>query len=140
MQTIQITQWFNASQQTIFDVLSDHEQLGPILNAQIKRIKDATGKNKNGLGSVRSISIGVKLLEETVTTFDEPNLIEYTITNDVPVRYHLGRLVFSTENNKTKVEYTIQIETKIDFIDPAIKFILETSIKNGLKKLAAKYN
>ena len=141
MQTIQIIQEFNAPQQEIFDYLSDHNNFGSLLNANITRIKDAEGANPNGLGSVRSIKMGFELLQETIVTFDSPNLIEYKITNDVPVKFHLGTLEFSSPGkNKTLLNYTIQMESKFGFLDPLILLLIKTSIKNGLKKLAAKYN
>lgn len=140
MKTIQMTQTFNAPQQEIFNYLGNHENLGDILNASIKRIKDADGSNPNGLGSVRSIKIGIEILQETVVTFDEPNLIEYKITSNAPVKYHLGRLEFSTPSpGKTFLNYTIDMESKFSFADGFITFILQTIISRGLKNLAAKY-
>jgi len=140
MQTIQMTQEFNAPQQVIFDYLSDHNNLSSILNANITRIKDADSDNPNGLGSIRSIKMGIEILQETVVTFDNPNLIEYKISSNVPINYHLGTLEFSSpSNNKTLLVYTIQMESKFALIDPIITFVLETTIKNGLKKLANSY-
>lgn len=141
MKNIQMTQVFNAPQHEIFDYLSDHNNLGPILNANIVRIKDANGDNPNGLGSVRSIKIGVEILQETVVTFDDPNVIEYKITSNAPVRYHLGRLEFTTpEKGKTFLNYTIEMESKFAFADGFITFILKSIIQRGLKNLATKYN
>lgn len=141
MQHISITQTFNAPQKEIFDYLSNHNNLSSILGAQIKRIKDAEGSNPNGAGSVRSIGLGIEILQETVTNFEAPNLIEYQISSKAPINYHLGRLVFSSPAaGKTVLVYTIDLESKIGFIDPVVKFLLETTISNGLKKLASKYN
>lgn len=140
MQTVHIIQEFNAPQQVIFDYLSDHNNFGSLLNANITRIKDADGENPNGLGSVRSIKLGVEILQETIVTFDEPNLIEYKISNNVPIKYHLGTLEFSSPaKNKTILNYTIQLESKFGFLDAGILFAIKTTIKNGLKKLANKY-
>ena len=140
MKSIQMTQQFNAPQQVIFDFLSEHNNLGPILGADIKRIKDADGSNPNGLGSVRSIKMGIEILQETVVTFDAPNVIEYKITSNAPIKYHLGRLEFTTpENGKTFLNYTIEMESKFSFLDGIITLFLESTIKRGLKNLAAKY-
>jgi hypothetical protein len=140
MKTIQMTQEFNAPQQVIFDYLSDHNNLSSILNANITRIKDADGDNPNGLGSVRSIKLGIEILQETVVAFNNPNLIEYKITSNTPINYHLGSLEFSSPSkNKTLLVYTIQLESKFALIDSVITFVLETTIKNGLKKLANSY-
>ncbi len=141
MQHISMTQAFNAPQKEIFAYLSDHNNLSSIMNANITRIKNADGDNPNGLGSVRSIKIGIELLQETVVTFNEPNLIEYKITSNAPVNYHLGRLEFSsTEKGKTVLNYTIDMESKFGFADGILTFILKTIISRGLKNLAAKYN
>ena len=140
MQTIQMSQEFNAPQQIIFDYLSNHNNLGSILNANITRIKDADGDNPNSLGSVRSIKMGIELLQETIVTFNDPNLIEYKITSKAPINYHLGTLEFSSpKKNKTLLVYTIQMESKFALIDPIVTFLLQTTIKNGLKKLAENY-
>lgn len=140
MKSIQMTQQFNAPQQVIFDFLSEHNNLGPILGADIKRIKDADGSNPNGLGSVRSIKLGIEVLQETVVTFDAPNVIEYKITSNAPIKYHLGRLEFTTpEAGKTFLNYTIEMESKFSFLDGILMLFLETTIKRGLKKLAEKY-
>ena len=140
MNSISMTQVFNAPQQEIFDFLSDHSNFGKLLMADISRIKDAEGPNPNGLGSVRSIKLGIEILQETIVTFDAPNLIEYKITSNAPVNYHLGRLEFSSpEPGKTLLNYTIDMESKLGFIDGAVGLLLKTVISNGLKKLAAKY-
>jgi hypothetical protein len=140
MQTIQVKQSFNAPQQLIFDYLSNHNNLGSILNANIKRIKDADGIDPNGVGSVRSINLGIEILQETVVTYHSPNIIEYKITSNAPVVYHLGTLEFSSPTkNTTLLVYTIQLESKFAIVDPVISFLLKFTIENGLKKLAAKY-
>ena len=140
MRTIQMTQTFNAPQREIFDVLSNHHNMGNVLNANIERIRDADGLDPNGLGSVRSIKIGIEILQETVTVFEAPNLIEYTITSNAPVNYHLGKMEFSTpEKGKTLLTHTIEMETKFPFADSTLLFVLKTIISSGLKRLAAKY-
>lgn len=140
MHTIVMKQHFNAPQKEIFDFLSDHENLGGILKANIKRIKNAEGKNPNGVGSVRSIKMGIEILQESVVTFNEPNLIEYKITSNAPINYHLGRLEFSTpETGKTDLIYTITMESKVKVFDGLLGFVLKTVIGNGLKQLASKY-
>lgn len=140
MQTIRMTQVFNAPQEEIFNYLCDHNNMGKVLNANIVRITDAEGENPNGVGSVRSIRLGVELVQETVTAFDEPNLIEYQITSNAPIQYHLGRMKFSTpEAGKTQLDYTIDMETKVPLADGILLFVLKTIITAGLKNLAARY-
>jgi hypothetical protein len=139
MQHISISQDFNAPIDRVFNHLANHKNLSSILGANIKRIKDAPEGNPNGKGSIRSIGMGIELLQEEVVAFEAPNLIEYTICSNAPIKYHLGRLVFTENNGITNLNYTIDLESKFAFADPILKFALETTIKNGLKKFAKSF-
>ena len=76
-QNIQISQSFNAPVETIFNILTDHEAFGQVINARIKRVVDSQGENKNGVGSVRRISaFPAPAFEETVVTFEPNQLME----------------------------------------------------------------
>ncbi len=141
MQTVSMTQEFNAPVEEIFNYLSDHNNFGALLKANIKRIKDSNSSDVNGLDSVRSIGIGpLTILEETIITFDKPHLIEYQISNNVPVNYHIGRLEFTKlGENKCSLHYTIDIETKFSLADGLILFAIKSTIASGLSKLAKRY-
>lgn len=140
MQSIYMSQIFNAPQEEIFEFLSNHNNLGKLLHANITRIKDAEEDNLNGIGSVRSIRMGIEILQETVTDFEAPDYIVYEITSKAPINFHQGRLEFTTlEEGKTQLIYTIDLETKFPFIDNGILFVLKTIISHGLKNLAERY-
>jgi hypothetical protein len=136
-----MTQEFNAPVEEIFNYLSDHNNFGALLKANIKRIKDSPSDNVNGLDSVRSIGIGpLTILEETIITFEKPHLIEYQISNNVPINYHKGRLEFtSIDKNKCSLYYTIDMESKFSFADGLIINLIKSTIVNGLKNLAKRY-
>ncbi len=141
MQTISMKQDFAAPIEEIFEVLSDHNNFGKLLNANIKRIKDSDSDDVNGIDSVRSIGIGpITLLEETIITFDKPTIIEYQISNAVPINYHKGRLAFTKlSDTSCSLLYTIDLESKFSLIDGVIINFLKLTIENGLKNLAKKY-
>ena len=69
-QHIYIMQLFNAPVDAIFDILTDHESFGQVINAKIRRVIDSQGDNKNGVGSIiknaidKSIRRGIKRLAE----------------------------------------------------------------------------
>ena len=141
-QFIQMNVDFNAPVETVFAQLSDHENMGDILNAKVKRVKDGEG-NLNGVGSVRRITpLPLAEFEETVTAFEQNKLVEYTITKGTPLKNHLGRMVFSESEGKTKLHYTIQFEPKlpIPLTGLIVKTALEKIILSGLHKLAKQYN
>jgi hypothetical protein len=85
-QQIQIRQLFKAPVDTIFNILTDHEAFGRVINAKIKRVVDRQGKNKNGVGSVRRIStFPAPAFEETVVAFEPNQLMEYVISKGSPI-------------------------------------------------------
>jgi len=88
---VDIVQNFPFSVDKLYSYLSDHENLGLILPAKIRRIKDGKA-GVNGVGSVRKLTLpGGVSLEETVTKAEKNKLIEYTITRGgFPVKNHLG--------------------------------------------------
>lgn len=140
-QFIQMNVEFNAPVDTIFATLSDHEAMGSILGAKVKRVKDGQG-SVNGIGSVRRITpVPLADFEETVTAFEPNKLVEYTITKGSPLKNHLGRMVFSEQNGKTHLHYTIQFEPKlpIPLSGLIVKTALEKIILGGLHKLAKQY-
>lgn len=138
---IQMNETFNAPVATVFAELSDHEKMGKILGAKVKRVKDGKG-DLNGIGSIRRITpVPLADFEETVTGFEPGKLIEYTITKGSPLKNHLGRMVFSEANGKTHLHYTIQFDMKvgIPFTGFILKTVLEKIISGGLHKLAKTY-
>ena len=138
---IQMNETFNAPISTVFAELSDHEKMGAILGAKVRRVKDGKG-DLNGIGSIRRITpVPLADFEETVTGFEPNKLIEYTVTKGSPIKNHLGRMVFSENGGKTYLHYTIQFDIKlgIPFSGFILKTVLEKIISSGLHKLAKRY-
>ena len=136
---ITIEQDFRAPVSEVFMVLSDHEELGRILSTQIHRIRDASGKNVNGVGSVRRIkSTGVPAFEETVTALEPDQLIEYKVTKGSPIKNHIGRLEFSESGGVTHLHYTIRFEPRlpIPLWGSILKVAIRAPIANGLRAFA----
>ncbi|CAB1057075.1 hypothetical protein D1BOALGB6SA_1814 [Olavius sp. associated proteobacterium Delta 1] len=76
-QHIQTMQLFNAPVDTIFNIVTDHEAFGQVINKNIKRVVASQDDNRNGLGSVRRVSTFRTLtFEETVVAFEQNHLID----------------------------------------------------------------
>lgn len=116
-QHIEIRQSFNASVETIFNILSDHESFGKVMAKKVRRIVDSQEENKNGVGSVRRVSsFPVPAFEETVITFEPNSLMEYVVSKGSPIKNHKGRMEFSGEGDKTVLCYFIDFEPKRPFM------------------------
>lgn len=142
-QQIQIRQLFKAPVDTIFNILTDHEAFGQVINAKIKRVVDSQGKNKNGVGSVRRIStFPAPAFEETVVAFEPNQLMEYVISKGSPIKNHKGRMEFSDEQGQTRLVYTIVYDPKLPFLflGSILKKAIEKPIRAGLQRLAERYD
>ncbi len=139
-QVISIQQHFNAPLSEIFKLLTDHEQFGKILGANIKRIAQGVDGHANGKGSVRRIkSFPVPAFEETVVAFKEDALMEYTVSKGGPIKNHIGKMLFTGDENTSRLDYYIEFEPKIPFTGAVVKAAIEKPLTGGLKKLAASY-
>ena len=142
-QQIIIEQLFNAPVETVFSILTDHEEFGRIINAKMKRVIDSGEENKNGLGSVRRISLlpGISF-EESVVTFEANQLMEYRVTKGSPIKNHRGRMDFRDDQGKTRLTYRIDFEPKLPFylLGAVIKNAIENPMRKGLTRLAARYD
>jgi uncharacterized protein YndB with AHSA1/START domain len=97
-QHISITQSFNAPVETIFNILTDHEAFGHVINTKIKRVVDSKKENKNGLGSVRRVSaFPAPAFEETVVAFEPNQVMEYVVSKGSPIKNNKGRMEFFDE-------------------------------------------
>ena len=142
-QQIKIEQSFNAPVDVIFNILTDHHSFGQVINANIRRVVDSGDENKNGVGSIRRIStFPAPPFEETVVTFEPNRLMEYVVSKGSPIKNHIGRMEFSDDGGKTRLDYTIDFEPKLPFIflGAIIKSALDKNIRSGLMRLAESYN
>ena len=131
---------FNAPISEIFDLLSKHatynQAFAPL---QVVRVKDSTDPQRpDGTGSVRRIGFGpVKPLQEEITLVQENQRIEYKIINNPLIKHHIGIIEFTEiAANKTRVDYTIELQARAPFVSKLILAQLKLAITLGFKKLA----
>lgn len=137
MYRIVVDQTFPFPVERLFADLADHENLGRILGAPMKRVRDGGGEGGvNGVGSVRQLGAGPLAFEETVVTHVPNELIEYRVTKGSPIKNHLGRMEFSARGEQSHLHYVITFDSKLPLVGGLIKRALQSSIERGLAKHA----
>lgn len=140
MNSIQVKQEFNASIDTVFELLSKHATYNQVFApVQVVRIKDAADPQRpDGVGSVRKMGIGpIKPLQEQITLLEVNERIEYQIIKNPLIKHHLGMIEFkAVDANKTLVTYTIELQARAPFVSKLILAQLKLAITLGFKKLA----
>lgn len=140
MNSIQVKQEFNAPIDQVFDLLSKHSTynvaFAPI---QVVRVKDAADPERpDGLGSIRRMGFGpIKPIQEKITHLDVNKRIEYKLINNPLIKHHIGIIEFTAlDANKTRVDYTIELQARAPFVSKLILAQLKLAITLGFKKLA----
>ena len=111
-QIISVSYEFNAPREAVFAIIADPYKLAAVNSFTVERIKDSTDDDINGVGSVRRLKMGLfRSIDEVITVFDVPELIEYRVLKGVPVKNHVGRMMFvDIGNGRSRVEFFIQFD------------------------------
>ncbi len=135
-QRVHVVHTFTSDPATVFDKLSEHENLGPVFGAKIRRVRDGD-TSRNGVGSTRSLKIGPLPAFHETTTVAEPNsLIEYKITQGSPLKGHWGRQILTpTPDGGTQLDYTIGFDAPVPGLAGVVGTILQKAIGKGIGKL-----
>jgi uncharacterized protein YndB with AHSA1/START domain len=122
----------------LFAYLSEHENLGTIFPMRVERVRDGENGERNGVGSVRRLSMGGLMpFEETVTAVEPDRLIEYRITKGSPMTGHRGQMEFSErEGGGSHLRYEIVFGAKVPGLDRVVAAGLRRSIARGLGTVA----
>ena len=135
-QRVHVVHTFTSDPATVFEKLSEHENLGPVFGAKIRRVRDGD-TTRNGVGSTRSLKIGPLPAFHETTTVAEPNsLIEYRITQGSPLKGHWGRQILTpTPDGGTQLDYTIGFDVPVPGAAALVGAVLQKNIAKGIGKL-----
>lgn len=141
MHTVIIDHDFKQPVDRVFAFLSEHENLGIIFAPmRVERLRDGTDGTRNGVGSVRKLSIfGALPFEETVTKVVPNEHVEYKITKGSPLNHHHGEMQFTPNpDGGTHLHYEIELASKVPGLAAGVKAALSGSVARGLKKVDAR--
>ena len=140
-QKLHFLQDFDAPIKNVFSFFSDHNRLSEIYTAFIKRIIDAPNPtNCNDVGSSRIIVRLPLIIQETVTSYNEPNYLEYKITFGSPLKHHVGKMQFiELSSSRTRLDYTIEFEPLIPYTGFLLHQLNAKVVQDALSTLARKF-
>jgi uncharacterized protein YndB with AHSA1/START domain len=137
-QRVHVTHTYSSDPATVFEKLSEHENLSPVFAAKVTRVNDGD-TSRNGVGSTRRLKIGpLPAFEETTTTSEPNTLIEYRISKGGPLRGHWGsQRLTPTADGGTALDYTIGYDMAVPGVAALVAKVLTSSLRKGLPKLTA---
>lgn len=120
----------------VFAYLSEHENLASVFGARIRRLRDGSDGERNGVDSARELRIGpLPPFVETVTEFVPNELIRYRITRGSPLRDHEGTLRFTARDGGTHLHYEIAFGAVLPGLDALIAPGLRRNVGRGLARI-----
>jgi uncharacterized protein YndB with AHSA1/START domain len=134
---VHIEHEFAKPPQRIFAYLAEHENLAEVFGAKVTRLRDGEDGERNGVGSVRQLQIGLlPPFEETVTEFVPDERIVYRISKGSPLRDHLGVMEFApAAAGGTRFCYDIRLGSPVPGLALLVRAALTRSIERSLPKV-----
>ncbi len=135
-QRVHVTHTYRSDPATVFEALSEHENLGRVMGAKVTRVRDGDA-SRNGVGSTRRLKIGpLPAFEETVTAAEPNSLIEYTISKGTPMKGHWGvQRMTPTANGGTELDYRIGFDAPAPGMAAVVGKVITAQLSRGLSKL-----
>lgn len=133
VQRVHVVHDFTAPVEQVYAHLARHENLEDVFGAKIRRVRDGHA-TPDGVGSVRELKLNplMPAFQETVTQAEPNELIEYRITRGSPLKDHVGVMRFARKGTGTRLDYTIDFESRIPGAGGIIQGMIDKNVRRGL--------
>ena len=113
-QTVRFEQFFAAPRERVFAWFARAENVGQLFPGRTRSLTPSPdASHPDGVGAVREVRVGLVRLEETITRYEPPTLIEYRVTRGWAIRQHVGCVRFEEVPGGTQLEYVIRFRTRL---------------------------
>jgi len=136
LQRLVFDQDYSLPPERVFAYLSEHENLSAVFGAKVRRLRDGSDGQRNGVDSARELRIGpLPGFVETVVEFVPNELVRYRITKGSPLRDHEGTMRFSARDGGTHLHYEIVFGAVVPGLDAIIAPGLRRNVARGLSRV-----
>jgi uncharacterized protein YndB with AHSA1/START domain len=137
VQRVEVQQRIAAPIETVWDRYTDHASWTDWAGLGRVRLEREGVPPPNGVGCVREISrAGVAVYEE-VLTFDRPHRMTYRVVRGgLPIRDHLGEVLFEARDGATLVTWRCQFNSRIPGLGVVFRLVITRLFRNALSSLA----
>lgn len=113
-QTVRFEQFFAAPRERVFAWFARAENVGQLFPGRTRSLTPSPdAAHPDGVGAVREVRVGLVRLEETITRYEPPSLIEYRVTRGWVIRQHVGCVRFEEVPGGTQLEYAIRFRARL---------------------------
>lgn len=137
VQHVEVEQLIEAPVQQVWDRYTDHVGWAQWAKLGKVRLEREGVPAPNGVGCVREISnTGMKIYEE-VLSFEPPRRMTYRLVRGaVPIKDHLGEVIFEPRERGTLVTWRCQFNSKIPGLGGLSRIFITRLFRNVLQSLS----
>ena len=138
MQKVEVIQTIDAPVQAVWDRYTDHVSWSEWAGFGRVQLEREGTPSPNGVGCVRVFSnAGFKVVYEEVLSFEPPRRMTYRIVRGpVPVKDHLGEVLFEPLDGGTRIIWRCQFNSKIAGLGGLFRTLITRMFRNALVSLA----
>jgi uncharacterized protein YndB with AHSA1/START domain len=134
---VEVKQHIEAPVERVWDRYTDHVSWSEWAGMGKVRLERQGTPAPNGVGCVRVISSAGVGVHEEVLSFDRPRRMTYRVVKGgVPIRDHLGEVVFEPDGTGTLVTWRCQFNSRIPGLGGLFQALVTRMFRNALRALA----
>ncbi|ARN75222.1 SRPBCC family protein [Oceanicoccus sagamiensis] len=107
MFNIYIEQMIARPIEEVFELLADHGAYSTFRGIKRSKLLEQGQSEKNGLGALRYLDLGIVNFDERITCFERPHRLDYKIERSAPLPFNhqLGSIKLEDADGHTKVTW-----------------------------------
>lgn len=119
----------------VWAILADHERMPEWFPVREVILKQAGSPEPGGVGAVRvARTLGV-VIEEHISAFKPPELLEYTLEKGAPLRRYRARVALESDGDGTRVSWSASFEPVVPGTGGIARRVLARLFRRGLEGL-----
>ncbi len=137
MQRVEVQRVFNAPIDTVWARYTDHVGWTRWAGLGTVRLDRQGTPAPNGVGAVRAISSAGVTVYEEVLTFEPPKRMTYRVVKGgIPIKDHLGEVLFEARGDGTLITWRCQFESKIPGLGVLFRILITRLFSKALTGLS----
>jgi len=139
MQHVEVSRHYEAPPERVFAVYTDHAGWSRWAGVGSSYLDREGAPQRDGAGAVRVLGTGPVRAYEEVVDFEPPRRMTYRVVRGgLPMRDHLGEVLFEPDGAGTRVVWRCRFESKIPGLGPVMRAIVTRVFRTALEGLATR--
>lgn len=136
MKRVEVCRRIEAPVQRVWDRYTDHVSWTEWAGMGKVRLEREGNPAPNGVGCIRVISSAGVGVHEEVLSFEPPRRMTYRVVKGgIPIKDHLGEVVFEPDGAGTLVTWRCQFESRIPGLGGVFRALITRLFRNALRGL-----